>query len=125
MYRALVGTFRWERERRLNCRVALTVRPLSMFMDNTRMSLLLRFGNVWQNKMRACGIECRDAQVVPSNAHTTDYFIRILAIVKFTSTEMSCPTVWFSFFNVLIPSFYPCKFVVIGMWWIYTKRFMK
>ena len=96
MYRALVGTNRWERERRLDFCVKLTVRPLSMFMDNTQINSLLRFGNAWQNKMRACGIECRDAQVVPSNAHTTDYFIRILAIIKFTSTEMSCPTVWFS-----------------------------
>lgn len=97
MYRALVGTNVWERERGRGLRVNLLIRPLSMFIDNTRMNLLLRFGNVWQNKMRSCGINCRDAQIVPSNAYTTDYFIRILAIIKFISTEnTSCPTVWFS-----------------------------
>lgn len=97
MYRALIGTFRWERDRRRGHRVNLVVRPLSLFISNERMNLLLRFGKAWQNKMRACGINCRDAQVVPSNAFTTDYFIRILAIIKFISTEnTSCPTVWFS-----------------------------
>lgn len=96
MYKALVATSRWERERRWGFRAKLTVRPLMMFIDRTRTNSLLRFGNVWQDKMRACGIECRDAELVPSNAYTTDYIIRILAIMKFTSTEMSCPTVWFS-----------------------------
>lgn len=97
LYRALVGTNVWERERRIGMRVNLLVRPLSMFIDNTRINKLLRFGNAWQNKMRSCGINCRDAQIVPSNAYTTDYFIRILVIIKFISTEnMSCPTVWFS-----------------------------
>lgn len=97
LYRALVGTNVWERGRRRGLRVNLLIRPLSMFIDNMRMNLLLRFGNVWQNKMISCGINCRDAQIVPSNAYTTDYFIRILAIIKFISIEnTSCPTVWFS-----------------------------
>ena len=96
MYKALLATSRWEMERGWGFRAKLTVRPLAMFIDNTRTRSLLRFGNAWQDKMRACGIECRDAELVPSNAYSSDYIIRILVIMKFTSTEMSCPTVWFS-----------------------------
>ena len=95
MYKALLATSRWEMERRWGFRAKLTVRPLSMFLNNTRTSALLRFGNAWQDKMRACGIECRNAELVPCNAYSSDYIIRILAIMKFTSFE-SCPTVWFS-----------------------------
>lgn len=95
MFKALVATSRWERERRWGFRVKSTVRPLMLFIGNTRTDSLLRFGNAWQDKMRACGIECRDAELVPSNAYTSDYIIRILAIMSFTSSETSCPTVWF------------------------------
>lgn len=97
MYKALVATSRWEMERQWGFRAQLTVRPLSMLMDIARMNSLRHFGNVWQDKMRACGIECRNAEVVPSNAYSSDYIIRILAIMKFTSSEnSSSPTVWFS-----------------------------
>lgn len=96
MYKALVATSRWEMERQWGFRAQLTVRPLSLFMDNLRTQSLLHFGNMWQDKMRACGIECRNAYVVPSNAYSSDYIIRILAIMKFTSSETSSPTVWFS-----------------------------
>lgn len=96
MYKALVATSRWQMERQWGFRAQLTVRPLSMFMDTPRMNSLRHFGNVWQDKMRACGIECRNAEVVPSNAYSSDYIIRILAIMKFTSSEFNSPTVWFS-----------------------------
>lgn len=96
MYKALVATSRWEMERRWGFRAKLTIRPLLMFMDNLRIDSLRHFGNVWQDKMRACGIECRDAELVPSNAYTSDYIIRILVIMKFTPSEFSSPTVWFS-----------------------------
>lgn len=96
MYKALVATSRWQMERQWGFRAQLTIRPLSMFMDNRRMNSLRHFGNAWQDKMRACGIDCRNADVVPSNAYSSDYIIRILAIMKFTPSEMSSPTVWFS-----------------------------
>lgn len=96
MYKALVATGRWQMERQWGFRAQLTIRPLSMFMDNQRMNSLRQFGNAWQVKMRACGIECRNAEVVPSNAYSSDYIIRILAIMKFNGTEFSSPTVWFS-----------------------------
>lgn len=96
MYKALVATSRWEVERGWGFRAKLTIRPLMMFIDNMRIRSLLRFGNAWQDKMRACGIECRNAEVVRWNAYSTDYIIRILAIMKFSSSNMSYPTVWFA-----------------------------
>ena len=96
MYKALVATSRWEMERRWGFRAKLTIRPLMMFIEDMRTISLLRFGNAWQDKMRACGIEYRDAELVPPNAYTSDFIIRILAIMKFSSSDMSCPTVWFS-----------------------------
>ena len=96
MYKALVATSRWQAERRWGFRAKLTIRPLSLFMDRARMNILRDFGNEWQDKMRICGIECRDAEVVPSNAYSTDYIIRILAIMKFNRDEYGSPTVWFS-----------------------------
>ena len=96
MYKALVATSRWEQERQWGFRVTLVIRPLTMFMDNRRTQSLLQFGNKWQDKMRACGIECRNAEVVPCNAYSSDYIIRILAIMKFSASEWSSPTVWFA-----------------------------
>lgn len=96
MYKALVATSRWQMERQWGFRAQLTIRPLSMFMDLRRMNSLQHFGNAWQDKMRECGIECRNADVVPSNAYSSDYIIRVLAIMKFTASGMSSPTVWFS-----------------------------
>lgn len=96
MYKALVATSRWERERRWGFRVKLIVRPLSVFLGSTRTDSLLRFGNAWQEKMRACGIECREAELVPSYAYQSDYIIRILAVMSFTSPETRFPTVWFA-----------------------------
>lgn len=96
MYKALVATSRWQMERQWGFRAQLTIRPLMMFFDAPRTNSLQQFGNAWQDKMRACGIECRDAEVVPSNAYSSDYIIRILVIMKFTSSQFSSPTVWFA-----------------------------
>ena len=96
MYRALVATNRWETQRRLGVRVKLIVRPLSLFLDNEYRECLLRFANAWQRYMRACGIGCREAELVPSYAYESEYFIRILCIMEFTPPSTRYPTVWFA-----------------------------
>ena len=97
MYKALVATSRWERERRWGFRVKLIVRPLTlMFLRSMWADSLLRFGNAWQEKMRAGGIECREAELLPSNAYQSDYIIRILTVMSFTSSGIRFPTVWFA-----------------------------
>ena len=95
MYRALVSTHNWDLHRRLGVRVKLSVRPLSLFLDNEYRDCLLRFGNVWQRYMRACGIECGESELVPSFAYESNYFIRILCIMEFPSSTRY-PTVWFA-----------------------------
>lgn len=95
MYRALVVTSRWESNRGL--RVKLVVRPLSLFLPDDYKHRLLRFARTWQGYMRIiCGMNCTEYQLVPSFFYETEYFIRILCIMKFTPPATRYPTVWFS-----------------------------
>lgn len=95
MYRALVATSRWERDRGL--RVTLVVRPLSLFLTDEHKSCLLRFARTWQGYMRIrCGMNCTECQLVPSYVYESEYFIRILCIMEFTPPATRYPTVWFS-----------------------------
>lgn len=96
MYRALVSTRNWDLHRRLGLRVKLSVRPLSLFLDNEYRDRLLRFGIVWQRYMRECGVECGEAELVPSFAYESNYFIRILSIMEFPPPSTRYPTVWFA-----------------------------
>lgn len=99
MYKAVVATSRWERERRQGCKVELTIRPLSVFIERERMESLRQFGMAWQSKMNECGIECTNSQLVPSDHPTSNCIIRMVAIMKFdlpVGYEFYCPTVWFS-----------------------------
>lgn len=96
MYRALVATNRWETQSRLGVRVKLIVRPLSLFLDDEYRECLLRFANMWQQYMRTCGIGCREAELVPSYAYESHYFIRILSIMEFAPPSTRYPTVWFA-----------------------------
>ena len=96
MYRAIVSTSNWNLHRSLGLRVKLSVRPLSLFLDDEYRERLLRFGNVWQRYMRECGIECGEVELIPSYAYESNYFIRILSIMEFPLPSTRYPTVWFA-----------------------------